>query len=578
MIPALSREVKDVALALCDGLSGALSEKVKACILEGRWDDLIKIEVDPRNYSHPESYFSDVACTSFLRKYEPLPTTVDRKKVAVDGFFEAEMCCYRTNQRLQPFLGNTYGVEDEAMMEFILLTRKEVVDLIGTRPPSSPAGIHNHVPWMRSPFEVSAFMEGGMGGRFGPGSTYGDRGVFTTIPDKMSSSPTITRGAWSFLVPWSGTLWAKAVASRGESIEFVRGNRFTTVTKDCTKHRGICIGPSINLFFQLAYGEAMKGRLESKGLNLLTAPDLHRLVACEASITGKRATIDLSQASDNQAYNLVKLVLPPQWFEPLNDLREPTTEIEVDGIMKTIVLEKFSAMGNGYTFELETVIFMAICNAVYRLHGHKPLPSKNVFVFGDDIIVNTELAADVIAALRFFGFKPNEKKTFLAGPFRESCGGDYFEGVDVRPYFLKELPSEPQQFIAMANGLRRMVRENHFAGVRGRGIHRAWFRALDALPSDIKRCRGPESLGDLVIHDETEFWQTRTRSSIRYLRVYRPATFKQVNWDHFDSEVLLAGACYGVPSNVPLGKPWGGGFIIPRDGVTGYKQGWVRYS
>jgi hypothetical protein len=252
----------------------------------------------------------------------------------------------------------------------------------------------------------------------------------------------------------------------------------------------------------------------------------------------------------------------------------PTAE----GKTKTIVLEKFSAMGNGYTFELETAIFLAICNAVYVTRGYTPHVSKNVFVFGDDIIVETELAADVIAALRFFGFKPNEKKTFLSGPFRESCGGDYFEGVDVRPYFQKELPSEPQHYIAMANGLRRMVRENRFASVRGRGIHRAWFRALDALPSDIKRCRGPQSLGDLVIHDEPEFWTTRTRSSVRYLRVYRPATFKQVSWDHFDSEVLLAGACYGIPSNVPQAQAWSGGFVTPRDAVTGYKQGWVKFS
>jgi len=546
MTPTLSREVRSVALALCDGLSGPLSARIKSCILEERWTDFLQIEVKPSEYSHPESYFADVACISFLRKYEPLPTGIDRKKVATDSFFEAEKTCYRTNQRLAPFVNNAYGVEDEATFGFIQQVRKEVLAILGPRPPGNPAG------------------------RFGPGSTYGDRGSLTTIPDKMSSSPTLTRDAWPFLFPWSGTLWGSACASRGETIDIVRGNRFTTVPKDCTKFRGIAIEPSVNLFYQLAFGQAMKDRLKSAGLNLQTAPDLHKLVACDASISGKYATIDLSQASDNLASSLVKLVLPPKWFEPLNDLRAPFTEIVEAGVKKNVLLEKFSSMGNGYTFELETVIFMAICRAVYTLSGQKPYMSKNVFVFGDDIIVKTELARDVIAALRFFGFSPNTKKTFVDGPFRESCGGDYFGGVDVRPYFQKELPSEPQQFIAMANGIRRMVLNDRFSSPRGLGIRRAWFVALDAIPSDIRRCRGPKDLGDLVIHDEPEFWSTRTRRSVRYVRVYRPARFKKVSWGHFGSDVLLAGACYGVP--------WGGGAVMPRDPVVGYKQGWVPYS
>lgn len=554
MTPAFSRDVKSVALALCHGLAGRRSDEVSRLIQDERWDDLLKIEINPRDYAHAEGYFDDVAPISFLRKYEPLPTSVDRKKVAQDGFFEAELSCYRTNQRLRPFILNTYGVEDEAIKSIIDLVRKEVESLIGPRPPSNPAG------------------------RFGPGSTYGDVGSFATIPHKMQSSPTITRDAWSFLVPWAGTLWAKAVVSRDESVDIIRGNRFITVPKDCTKDRGICIGPSINLFYQLAFGQSLRERLKRKGVNLNSAQEKHRQVACAASITGEYATIDLSQASDNLSSSLVKLVLPRRWHEPLFDLREPVTEITNAGVKKTIVLEKFSAMGNGYTFELETVIFMAVCMAVYTMRGQKPLPGKNLHVFGDDIIVKTDLAEDVIAALRFFGFKTNSKKTFLDGPFRESCGGDYFEGVDVRPFFLKENPSEPQQFIAMANGIRRMVSNDTFAYGRGPGLHRAWLRVLDFIPTPIRRCRGPKDLGDLCIHDRLEFWETRTRSSIRYVKVYRPATFRKVAWDHFDSDVLLAGAIYGVPSGVPHGKPWGGGSFTPRDAVTGYKIGWVKFS
>lgn len=548
MFTDLSRDVETVALAICDGFSGPFSENVRKCIQEKRWDDLISLKVDPRLFVNAGDYFNAVVPVSLLRKYEALPTTVDRKQVAIDGFFSAEHECYRTNQRLYPFIYNTFGTEDEAVYGFIRDVRKEMQETIGLRPPANPAG------------------------RFGPGSTYGDRGCLTTVPDKMSSSPTMTREAWPFLFPWSGTLWGKAVASRSESPTVVRGNRFTTVPKDCSKDRGICIGPSINLFYQLGYGQALRGRLLGSGIDLRHAQDTHRQVAREASITGNFATIDLRQASDTLATSLVRLLLPPQWYEPLDALREPVTTIKLgDGTSKDVVLEKFSAMGNGYTFELETAIFLAICRAVYVRNGVKPEPGKNLHVFGDDIIVRSELAKDVIAALQYFGMTINEDKTFISGPFRESCGGDFFEGVDVRPYFLKKEPNEPQDFIALANGLRALSPSGDLSiSYRGLAVRHAWFRCLGFLPITIRRIRGPQALGDLCIHDEPEFWETKTRRSIRYIRVYRPARFKGVSWSHFGSDVLLAGACYGLP--------WNNGVVRPRDAVLGYKQGWVAYS
>jgi len=102
------------------------------------------------------------------------------------------------------------------------------------------------------------------------------------------------------------------------------------------------------------------------------------------------------------------------------------------------VLEKFSSMGNGYTFELETVIFSAITAAVHEMvTGEAAKLHQNVFVYGDDIICKTDVSLDVIAALRWFGFSLNERKSFVSGPFRESCGGDYFNGVPVRAHFFE---------------------------------------------------------------------------------------------------------------------------------------------
>jgi len=506
------------------------------------------MRVDPKHYLNAEAYWADVQCASILRKCQDLPTTFDRKAKAVENFWLSERQCFRTNERLRPYLyGQAYAAEDEGVYRFILRTRKIVADLLGPCPDL-------------------------LDGRFGPGSTYGDRGQLTTVPDKMSSHPTLTTEAAWFMFPWTGTAWAKACASRSKDPEFVRGNRFTTVPKDCEKDRGICIEPSINLFYQLSYGGLMKQRLFRAGLDLLNAQTIHKRVACEASIEGHFASIDLSNASDTVAKLLVELLLPTKWFEVLSTLRSPYTLID----KKWVLLEKFSSMGNGYTFELETVLFLAISMAAMEASGVQPIPGKNVWVFGDDILVPTNTTESVLAVLRYFGFTPNEKKTFSDGPFRESCGGDYFEGTDVRPYFLKEYPCEPQHFIAMANGLRRVAVSNSDPGDRPRLLSRTWFRILDALPSHIRRLRGPQDLGDLVVFDDEERWQTRVRHSIRYVRVYRPARFKRVGWKHFDPSVVLATALYGISNPDKKGHSELG--VTPRDAVLGYKVGWVPHS
>lgn len=550
MSKSMSGDLTKIALALCDGYASELGLKVKSLISQSLWDELASLRVDPSVYASSEAYFADVCAVSFLKKYEALPTTIDRKAVAVENFWSAERECFRTNQRLLPFIHGTYAIGDEAILEFISQVRKEVVELIGERPPSNPQG------------------------RFGPGSTFSDRGSLATIPDKMQSRPCLTNSSWAYLVPWGGTLWAQACAVRDDSICFVPGNRFTTVPKDCTKDRGISIEPSINLFYQLAYGKAMRERLKQRSANrldLATAANIHRQVARESSISGRYATIDLSQASDTVSYSFVKSVLPHQWFEPLDDLRSPKTLINHQGQEKWVKLEKFSSMGNGYTFELETVLFMAVCAAVMRRKGHKPLPGMNLHVFGDDIIVQTEFASEVISALQFFGMKTNKDKTFVSGPFRESCGGDFFNGVDVRPYYQKKEVYEPQHFIAMANGIRRMAASSSNTRSRWPFIMDAWFRVLDNIPIAIRRCRGPQALGDIVIHDEPERWETSTWRSRRYFRCYKPATYREVKFSVFDPDVQLAAAVYGVTVT-------GDGRLRPRDSVTGYRLGRVEYS
>jgi hypothetical protein len=88
-------------------------------------------------------------------------------------------------------------------------------------------------------------------------------------------------------------------------------------------------------------------------------------------------------------------------------------------------------MGNATTFPVQSLVFWAICVASLQRQGfHQP---GAVFVFGDDIIIPSECAERVIDDLETFGLLCNRSKSFYKGAFRESCGVDAFNGIDVTP-------------------------------------------------------------------------------------------------------------------------------------------------
>lgn len=543
----LPRDVEKVALSVMEQLNSPKALEVKSFIVNGEWDDLALCKVDPRTYVDSAQYFADAAAVAFLKKHQGLPgsyTPEKRRSDCENQFFESEKQCYRTNLRLRDIRLNGNCSLD--MLEFIKDVRKIIRRILG--------GL---------PLELE--------GKFGPGATYGDKGVLSTVGDKITSVPTLYPNS-DFVEPfWGETSWRRALYARRIEPEVVRGNRFTAVPKDATRDRGICVEASISGFYQLGVGREIRKRLLSVGIDLNHGQATHRQVAREASLHGGYATLDLRNASDTVSYEVVKLLLPTEWFDLLDWLRAPATLIRGNWVH----LEKFSSMGNGYTFELETLIYYAITAAVRRRSILVDHP--RVLVYGDDIICPTSMANVLVSALTFFGFEVNDQKSFIEGPFRESCGGDYFKGADVRPYYLKENPSEPQDWIKLANGIRKLSRQFTGDGSRDSRFVRPWLRTLDNIPASIRSsCRGPSELGDLVIHDEPEFWVSKERSGIRYFRCYRPARFYRVGWKHFFPEVQLACALLFVTDERGGSFPERG--LTPRDAVRGYKLGWVPFS
>lgn len=556
----MTPEVRSIALSLMAGLDCPRSLTVAIMLRYEAWKDLTELTADPRHYRNSDDYLRAAAATEFLRKYDGFRITnpdgrpLNLRAEAIEKWMWSERQCWAANYRFSRVINNEpLGSSDDARLyAFLHAVRKEVGRILGRLPES----------WE---------------GRFGPGATVTDKARESTVAHKMSTNPSLTPNALGFLVPWIGTQWASASAALGRRPSFVRGNSFFTVPKNSRALRCCAKEPSVNGFYQLGLGRVMKERLRRVGINLKDGKGIHMQVACSASKTGAFATIDLTSASDCLATEVVNFCVPRGWYHALSDLRSPMTR--VNG--RWYRLEKFSSMGNGFTFELETTIFTAIACVAAREGGHLGEPGVDVFVYGDDIIVPTDVQESTIAALKFFGFTTNARKTYVDGPFRESCGGDYFEGQAVRPYYLESDPDEPHKLISLANGVRRLGAQTPPGHRLRSDLVSTWFRILDYLPSDVRRCRGPEALGDLVIHDRESAWITRWRSSIRFIRVWRPARYDSVDWEGFAYDVQYASALYGVELYPP--KRIGGGYparqgLIPREGVLGYKIGWVPFS
>lgn len=224
----------------------------------------------------------------------------------------------------------------------------------------------------------------------------------------------------------------------------VSNNRVTFVPKNYKTHRTIACEPSGLAPFQLAFDTFIKKRLgRLNGIDLSNQTRNFDL-ARKGSVDDSLATIDLSMASDTLSYEVVKYVVPPEWWNVLKRLRSPLWSVKTDGVTHNGAYSKFSSMGNGVTFGLETLLFAAICAAC----------GSDVYsVYGDDIIVESELANDVIEKLRWFGFMPNIEKTYTSGPFRESCGGFFFNGIDVTPYYQKTGLSHRAEVHLLCNSL-----------------------------------------------------------------------------------------------------------------------------
>lgn len=370
------------------------------------------------------------ACVSKLNSWGSASES-DRQAKALEKFLHAEKRCAIANRRLA-----FYSKHPKRIRPLVRQVLNQAIDSLWCALGALPD-------------DETLFGES----RFGPGLTYALRGQDQrNLMYKIDGDQTVTPECRALA---GNTLfgvfpnWAQHLVERQFCLERVAGNRVAYVPKTADIDRTIGIEPSLNVFLQKGVDVYMRDRLRTyMGLRL---DDQQWSIDCMRRNGLGISTIDLSAASDSVSIELVKMMLPPEWFALLDALRSRSFTLD-DGLSFR-PYHKFSSMGNATTFPLESAIFMAVAKACCSVAGYSDAVLDCVRVYGDDIIVPWQCAGLVIEVLSFLGFRTNSDKTFVFGPFRETCGIDLLNGVDVRPVFLRTIPTQPWTVAGLFNRL-----------------------------------------------------------------------------------------------------------------------------
>lgn len=478
---SLDPEIRDLSEVYFQSLACPRSLTAAILLRYDEFDQLAKLKASPVDYQFAADYHLAALASDWLRKYPGLPVRVDPEVEAVKSWFQSESECKHFNMRAVSGL-------DRELHLLLDVAAGFVSDVLGP-----------------CPLDLTP--------RFGPGATVSDRASKTTVLDKVTSRSTLTEGAKPLLSLWEGTAWERSHLDcdgykKGSYDPLVvEGNTFFTVPKTALTKRGCAKGPSLNVSYQLAVGTEIRKRMKTYlAFDLRHGQSHHNALAREASRSESYVTLDSERASDTMAYSLVSILLGKSGFWPdlLKSLREPQTFIKNEWVH----LEKFSAMGNGYTFELETLVFLSICYAVAWSHegnfpssyaGLSPLDlvrHGHISVYGDDVIVPTFLGRDVAAVLNALCFTVNLKKSYFEGNFRESCGGDFFNGEAVQTAKLEIEPSQPADWFSIHNSLKQRF-VDHYPVL---APYKVLAVVKNQLPRQYRSMYGPTYLGDRVLH------------------------------------------------------------------------------
>jgi hypothetical protein len=413
------------------------------------------------DYSNADTFSRDYLCVELMSKFPSWDIGVDRTAVAKQKFFEVESVLAKLDFSQNPRY--CLGKKTTTARAIMMTARNKIAKILGECD-------------LDEIYRSFAF---------GPGAS-------TSMPRRRGDAA-YKFGAIEPHVTYNALPLADALLKAHPTWHFkakvVDGSRLITVPKNAKTDRTICIEPDLNMYCQKGLGKIIRRRLQRWGLLLPDAQDRNAALAREGSANGRLATVDLSSASDSIHLGLVGQLLPSEWCNLIELMRSPQVVLPTG---QKHLLRKVSSMGNGFTFELETLIFYGVVRAVMDLLAPEGMDLRCT-VFGDDIVVGIEVVPVLEEVFSYLGFVMNTKKTFSSGPFRESCGKHYFAGTDVSPFYVRSPIDSVLRKYWAANTIRRYSRLSW-------GLDSRWQNAyqgvVDAIPSRFRGFKIPEGCGD----------------------------------------------------------------------------------
>lgn len=362
--------------------------------------------------------------SAWTKYADPLPGTPyvspsERQAAAISKWLLAEERNAKTNARLSlPGIDFGYFTSDR----LIAKASEYVLQVLGSRPPRLIVG------------------------EFTNGASTRVKRSEISIAQKFEGRPHASSSAASW---WVGLalefpLWQRFNPDVWDTVEQESSVMFT-VPKNSNIDRVACKEPEVNMFLQRGLGLYIRERLQKVGIDL--TDQTRNQVLAKDGLKNGLATIDLSSASDTISNTLVSRLFPSAWYEALNAIRVKSTLLPDEE--KPHTLEMFSSMGNGFTFELESLVFWALTRACAYLLGVRGAIS----VYGDDIICPIPCAKLLSRVFAYVGFKVNLQKSCISGYFRESCGAHYYGALSVTPFYIREQPTEVTDLIQIGNQL-----------------------------------------------------------------------------------------------------------------------------
>jgi len=453
---------------------GRVGAEIADLIKSENYSALVQFQVEYADDSNVYELIEVRQALAFWQKLPFLDLNIDKEAVAYATFLESQAKCKVMNAEFRHYRMTGKCNIPAHVMQVISLARAKIYSVLGECPKVSDLAF-----------------------RFGPGSTSSIKKGRANPQQKFAETPTCSYELYSSgrlpdivreMPAWFDNHVDKSyIDSDGWEVDVIpfrlEPARLEFVLKNALTFRSVIPHPTVDTLYQLGVGDWIARRLQARGLGTKDQGK-NRKLAQISSLTNELATLDLSSASDTISVGLVRALLSEEWFSLLS-ASSVRTVLYKDQLQD---IQMFSSMGNGFTFPLETLIFWALTSSCYQ--------GETVSVYGDDIICPSQGVDLVIEVLEQCGFSINKKKSYIQGPFRESCGADYFKGINIRPFYQKSLVNGTTLF-NLHNFYHRQFNDEMAAVV------------LEFIPVDV-RLFGPDGYGNgHLLSDCWEGFETR---------------------------------------------------------------------